>query len=195
MENPFKRTYEQTEKVEKATTSRDFFYLQVITKDKYAIEQIVAKEMQWNGIDFLLADKEAPADGKKYILLDRKTSKKIKRDSFIFELYYQYEGKPKRKSWSLLEPKTDNTMMIAFIDEMQVVTVGRKQMINALKLLEKEEPQLISKKDEINKHGIPVKKYIVTLSKDDDYFNLMKPRVYDMTEKYYLFNDIMKNWR
>ena len=190
MENNKKKCKE--DKVEEATKTRDFFYIQIVTNDKYVLEWIEAKELQVEGIDFLLADKEKPADGKEYILVDRKASQKIKRHDFKFELYLQYPGKPKVESWSLGDPKTDNTMMIFFTDEMQVVTVGRKMMLRVMKLIEKEAPHLIEEENDKDRNGNPVKKYVVWLSKGDKYFKMMKPKVYDMTEKYYIFNDMMK---
>lgn len=190
MENNKKKCKE--DKVEERTATRDFFYIQVITNNMYAIEQIKAKELQVEGIDFLLADKEAPADGKRYIFIDRKTSETQKRDSFLFEPYLQYPGKPKEKSWSLGDPDTDNEMYIYFIDELQVVKIERQLMLEAMKLLLEKEPHRIKKKLDTDRKGNPVFKYTVWLSKNDKYFKMMKPIPYDMTEECIIFYNMMK---
>ena len=195
MRKPFKQTYEETQKVEEETSVRDYFYITTIVNNNFTIQEITNEEMQYEGADMLLAKREAPLDGKVYLFIDRKASKKTKRDSFIFELYYQYNNKQKRESWSLREPNTDNITMVAFTDMEQVVMIKRANMINTLRLIEKEAPQLITKTEEVNKYGDEVTKYIVTLSKDDNYFKMMRPSIYDMEKECLLYDMLMKNYR
>ena len=69
MKKPFKQTYEETQKVEEETSVRDYFYITTIVNNNFTIQEITNEEMQYEGADMLLAKREAPLDGKVYLLL------------------------------------------------------------------------------------------------------------------------------
>ena len=177
---PYQQTYKETFEIEKENLKRDIFILNQISKNKYIFFGAEDKELQYQGVDFLGIPKDNPIDTNKYIFIDRKTSNKYdKREFIVFELYYQYGNKAKKESWSLKEPYTNlNKFMIVFIDREQVISIGKKEMINSLRVLEEVRPDLIKVTEEVNVNNKKVKKYIVSLPINHAYVKSMKPNIY-----------------
>ena len=177
---PYKQTYKETFSIEKQNLSRDINILTQISENEYIFLEAKEKELQYEGVDFIGINKKEPINLEKYIFIDRKTSNKYaKREWFIFELYYQYEGGEKQKSWSLKRPYVNlDKFMIVFIDREQVVSIHKDKMINSLSALEELRPELIKVKKEVNQTGKEVKKYIVSLPINHVYFRSMKPKIY-----------------
>lgn len=176
---PYQQTYEETLEIEKANLKRDIDILNQISNNKYKFFEADNIELQYEGVDFLGIPKDAPVDVLKYIFIDRKTSNKYdKRDFITFELYYQYEGKTKKESWSLKAPNSENLFLIVFIDREQVISVSKRNMINSLRVLEEVRPDLIKVTEEYNSKGKRVKKHIVSLPINHSYVKSMKPNIY-----------------
>lgn len=176
---PYQQTYEETFEIEKENLKRDIFILNQISKNKYIFFEAEDKELQFEGVDFIGIPKDAPVDTQKYIFIDRKTSNKYdKRQKIIFELYYQYGDGKKYESWSLKAPNSKNTFMIVFIDREQVISIGKRDIINSLRVLEEIQPNLIKVTEEVNINGKKVKKYIVSLPINHAYVKSMKPNIY-----------------
>ncbi len=180
---PYQQTYEETLEIEKANLKRDIDILNQISNNKYKFFEADNIELQYEGVDFLGIPKDAPVDVLKYIFIDRKTSNKYdKRDFITFELYYQYEGKTKKESWSLKAPNSENLFLIVFIDREQVISVSKRNMINSLRVLEELRPDLIKVTEEYNSKGKRVKKHIVSLPINHPYVKSMKPNIYHKFE-------------
>lgn len=176
---PYQQTYEETFEIEKKNLKRDIFILNQISKNKYIFFEAEDKELQFEGVDFIGIPKDAPVDTQKYIFIDRKTSNKYdKREFIVFELYYQYGDGAKKESWSFKSPNSKNLFMIVFIDREQVISIGKKEMINSLRVLEEVRPDLIKVTEEVNVNNKKVKKYIVSLPINHAYVKSMKPNIY-----------------
>ena len=68
--------------------------------------------------------------------------------------------------------------MIVFIDREQVISIGKRDIINSLRVLEEIQPNLIKVTEEVNINGKKVKKYIVSLPINHAYVKSMKPNIY-----------------
>ena len=166
-------------RIESENQERDLNTLNSISNNKYRFVKMDLLELQYKGVDYIGFPKVNPLDTINYLYIDIKTSSKYKkRDCFIFELYYK-KNDSKHKSWSLQEPNNKiNPFMIAFLDSEQAVTIDRRRMIRVLQLLEQQKPYCIKTISEVDKNGNPVEKFIVKLNKDDEYFKLMQPNIY-----------------
>lgn len=181
---PYQQTYEETFKIEKDNLERDIFILNQISENKYIFFEAEDKELQFEGVDFIGIPKDAPVDTQKYIFIDRKTSNKYdKREFIVFELYYQYGDGAKKESWSFKSPNSKNLFIIVFIDREQVISIGKKEMINSLRVLEEVRPDLIKVTEEVNVNNKKVKKYIVSLPLNHAYVKSMKPNIYNKIYK------------
>lgn len=177
---PYQQSYQETEEIERKTLQRDINILNQICKNKYYFYKADQKNLQVEGVDFIGIPKDNPLDTDKYIFIDRKTSNKHnKREWLIFELYFQYEEEEKKESWSLHRPYLNaNRFLVVFIDKEQAISIAKVNMINSLRRLEKERPDLIHKHKEINRNGDPVDKYTVNLPLNHNFVKNMKPRIY-----------------
>lgn len=166
-------------RIESKNQERDLNTLNSISNNKYRFVKMDLLELQYKGVDYIGFPKVNPLDTINYLYIDIKTSNKYKkRNYFIFELYYK-KNDSKHKSWSLQEPNNKiNPFMIAFLDSEQAVTIDRRRMIRVLQLLEQQKPHCIKTISEVDKNGNPVEKFIVKLNKDDEYFKLMQPNIY-----------------
>jgi hypothetical protein len=181
---PYQQTYEETFEIEEDTLERDVNILNQISRYRYDFQPVDILSLQYEGADFIGVLRDDALNPEEVIYVDRKTSKKKKREWFHFELYYKNENGTKKESWSLKAPYRDlEKFLIAFMDENQVVTMSKKNMIEIVKELEKERPDLIKVKVEKNKKGKNVDKYLIRLNKAHRNFKRMKPRIYEIDDK------------
>lgn len=144
------------------------------------------KELQYDGIDLIASRKLEHIKTEEDLyelskLIDIKTTSKEYREYFRFELYYQYQGKQKAKSWSLQETKQDiNLYYYAFTSQTQIVWIAKKNIVEVLEDLEKNSNHLIRKVTEYNFNDKKVYKYVIDLHINSKHFKNMQPII-----KYY----------
>lgn len=186
----YQQSHAKSEEKEKKNRPRDLAHLNLVMAE-YIQEEIYNKRMQVAGIDTLAV----PKDMKIYnpdlnLHIDIKTSDKIARKIFVFELYMQgVEYDYRIKSWSYrIDARADlrDSFYIAFTDEEKLTIIQSIKMVKVMELIEKEYPSMIKKKfekatEEDKKKGkTDMWKWIVELDQSSKLFKMMQPAFFQI---------------
>lgn len=191
------KTYKECTKIEKNNTNRDINILSHILNYKYTFYTTAAINYQFAGCD-VIGYPNAP-NISKLLYIDIKTSNQVKRNKFYFELYEEKilidkngnkQGQGKYKSWCFKDLPNLEDYQIAFLNKEQAVIINRKIMQEVLEILARTERKRIKRKEEVDKNGNPVWKYLIILNYNDFPMQMMKPKLFIKDKKgiWYKYN-------